>query len=204
VTRFAFTAALGGFLFGYDSAVINGAVTAIGDHYRVSASGLGFTVSSALLGAAAGAVLAGRVADRFGRLRVMWLAAALFLISALGAGLVDTLGLLIVFRVIGGVGVGMASVIAPAYIAEIAPARIRGRLGSVQQLAIVLGIFVALLVDYVLATAAGGLRTSTCARPGGMAMDVPGHGSAGPALRRTGADDPRVASSRFRSTPESP
>ena len=156
VTRFAFTAALGGFLFGYDSAVINGAVKAIGDHYRVSSSALGFTVSSALLGAAVGAVLAGRVADRFGRLRVMWLAAVLFLISALGAGLVDTLGLLIVFRVIGGAGVGMASVIAPAYIAEIAPASIRGRLGSVQQLAIVLGIFVALLADYVLAKVAGG------------------------------------------------
>lgn len=152
-TRLAFTAALGGFLFGYDSAVINGAVKAIGDHYHVSASGLGFTVSSALLGAAVGAILAGRVADRFGRLRAMLLAAVLFLISALGAGLVDTLGSLIVFRVIGGIGVGMASVIAPAYIAEIAPASIRGRLGSVQQLAIVLGIFVALLADYVLAKA---------------------------------------------------
>jgi len=160
VTRFAFTAALGGFLFGYDSAVINGAVTAIGDHYRVSGGALGFTVSSALLGAAVGAVLAGRVADRFGRLKAMRLAAVMFLISALGAGLVDTLGLLIVFRVIGGVGVGMASVIAPAYIAEIAPARIRGRLGSVQQLAIVLGIFIALLADYVLANAAGGSEHS--------------------------------------------
>src|SRR5919202_2447425 len=155
-TRLAFTAALGGFLFGYDSAVINGAVTAIGDHYHVSASGLGFTVSSALLGAAVGAILAGRVADRFGRLRAMLLAAVLFLISAMGAGLVDTLGLLIVFRLIGGIGAGMASVIAPAYIAEIAPARIRGRLGSVQQLAIVLGIFVSLLADYAFATAAGG------------------------------------------------
>ena len=155
-TRLAFTAALGGFLFGYDSAVINGAVTAIGDHYHISASALGFTGSSALLGAAAGAVLAGRVADRFGRVRAMLLAAVLFLISALGSGLADTLGLLIVFRVIGGIGVGMASVIAPAYIAEIAPASIRGRLGSVQQLAIVLGIFVALLADYVLAKAAGG------------------------------------------------
>src|ERR687888_1256143 len=118
VTLLAMVAAMGGFLFGYDSAVINGAVTAIGDHYHVSASGLGFTVSSALLGAAVGAVLAGRVADRFGRLRAMLLAAVLFLISALGAGLVDTLWLLIVFRVIGGIGVGMASVIAPAYIAE--------------------------------------------------------------------------------------
>src|SRR3954468_18696661 len=155
-TRLAFTAALGGFLFGYDSAVINGAVTALGDHYHVSASGLGFTVSSALLGAAVGAVFAGRVADRFGRVRAMLLAAVLFLISALGAGLVDTLGWLIVFRVIGGIGVGMASVIAPAYIAEIAPASMRGRLGSVQQLAIVLGIFVALLADYALAQVAGG------------------------------------------------
>ena len=156
VTRIAVIAALGGFLFGYDSAVINGAVTAISSHYRVTGSGLGFTVSSALLGAAVGAFVAGRVADRFGRLRAMWLAAALFLISAVGAGLADALGLLIVFRVIGGVGVGVASVIAPAYIAEIAPARIRGRLGSIQQLAIVLGIFLALLTDYVLSKVAGG------------------------------------------------
>jgi SP family sugar:H+ symporter-like MFS transporter len=79
----------------------------------------------------------------------------LFLVSALGTGLASSLVMLIAFRVIGGVGVGVASVIAPAYIAEIAPARIRGRLGSLQQLAIVLGIFVALLIDYVLATAAG-------------------------------------------------
>src|SRR5438045_3485592 len=155
-TRLAVIAALGGFLFGYDSAVINGAVTAISSHYRVTASGLGFTVSSALLGAAVGAFVAGRVADGFGRLRAMRLAAVLFLISAVGAGLVDALGLLIVFRVIGGVGVGVASVIAPAYIAEIAPAHIRGRLGSLQQLAIVLGIFLALLTDYVLANVAGG------------------------------------------------
>jgi SP family sugar:H+ symporter-like MFS transporter len=155
-TRLASIAALGGFLFGYDSAVINGAVKAIADHYHVAASGLGFTVSSALLGAAAGALVAGRVADHFGRLHAMWLAAVLFLVSAAGTGLVDTLGLLIVFRVVGGVGVGVASVIAPAYIAEIAPARSRGRLGSVQQLAIVLGIFIALLVNYVLATTAGG------------------------------------------------
>src|SRR3954470_24125591 len=156
VTRLASTAALGGLLFGYDSAVINGAVSAIGDHYRVGATSLGFTVSSALLGAAVGAIAAGRTADCFGRLTAMRVAAVLFLISALGTGLVDSLTWLIVFRVIGGVGVGMASVVAPAYIAEIAPARARGRLGSMQQLAIVLGIFVALLADYAFATAAGG------------------------------------------------
>src|SRR3954471_11465842 len=156
VARLAASAAVGGFLFGYDSAVINGAVGAIGDHYSVGATGLGFVVSSALLGAAVGAIVAGRVADRLGRLTAMRVAAVLFLISALGTGLVDSLALVVVFRVIGGVGVGMASVVAPAYIAEIAPARVRGRLGSMQQLAIVLGIFVALLADYAFATAAGG------------------------------------------------
>jgi MFS transporter, SP family, sugar:H+ symporter len=155
VTSLASVAALGGFLFGYDSAVINGAVKAIGDHFHTAAGTLGFAVASALLGAAVGALIAGRVADRFGRLWAMRVAAVLFLISAVGTGLAGTLALLIFFRVIGGVGVGVASVIAPAYIAEIAPARIRGRLGSLQQLAIVLGIFVALLIDYVLATAAG-------------------------------------------------
>jgi MFS transporter, SP family, sugar:H+ symporter len=156
VTLLATTAAMGGFLFGYDSAVINGAVTAIGDHYNAAAGTLGFAVASALLGAAVGALVAGRVADRYGRLWAMRVAAVLFLASALGTGLASSLAMLIAFRVIGGVGVGVASVIAPAYIAEIAPARIRGRLGSLQQLAIVLGIFVALLVDYILATAAGG------------------------------------------------
>jgi SP family sugar:H+ symporter-like MFS transporter len=141
VTRAAATAALGGFLFGYDSAVINGAVTAIGNRFNTSAGVLGFAVSSALIGAAAGAFTAGSIADRFGRLKAMWVAAALFLLSAIGTGLSGSLGLLIGFRVIGGVAVGAASVIAPAYIAEIAPARIRGRLGSLQQLAIVTGIF---------------------------------------------------------------
>jgi MFS transporter, SP family, sugar:H+ symporter len=156
VTALAAVAALGGFLFGYDSAVINGAVSSIGTHFNMAAGTLGFAVASALLGAAAGAMIAGRVADRFGRLWAMRVAAVLFLVSAVGTGLASTPGMLIGFRVIGGVGVGVASVIAPAYIAEIAPARVRGRLGSLQQLAIVLGIFVAFLVDYVLALAAGG------------------------------------------------
>jgi SP family sugar:H+ symporter-like MFS transporter len=150
-------------LFGYDSAVINGAVSAIGAHFNMAAGTLGFAVASALLGAAVGAMVAGRVADRFGRLAAMRVAAVLFLASAVGTGLASSLGMLIGFRVIGGVGVGVASVIAPAYIAEIAPARVRGRLGSLQQLAIVLGIFVALLVDYVLATAAGGSQKTLVA-----------------------------------------
>lgn len=156
----ASVAALGGFLFGYDSAVINGAVSAIGDHFHASAEMLGLTVSSALLGAALGALIAGRVADVYGRLYVMRLAAVLFVISAIGPGLANSLLVLSVFRIIGGVAVGIASVIAPAYIAEISPASIRGRLGSLQQLAIVTGIFLSLLVDYAIAVAAGGSRAT--------------------------------------------
>jgi SP family sugar:H+ symporter-like MFS transporter len=152
----ASVAALGGFLFGYDTAVINGAVTAIDHAYNASSLALGLTVSSALLGSAVGALSAGRVADRYGRLYAMRVAAVLFLVSAVGSGLAWSLTSLAVFRVIGGIAVGIASVIAPAYIAEIAPARIRGRLGSLQQLAIVSGIFLALLVDYAIAAAAGG------------------------------------------------
>jgi MFS transporter, SP family, sugar:H+ symporter len=160
VTRLASVAAIGGFLFGYDSAVINGAVSAIRNVYSASPLWLGLTVSVALIGAAAGALTTGRVADRYGRLRVMLLAAALFVVSALGSGLATSLLTLAVFRFIGGIAVGAASVIAPAYIAEIAPARIRGRLGSLQQLAIVLGIFLALLADYAIAAAAGGSEAS--------------------------------------------
>ncbi len=156
VIRIAAVAALGGFLFGYDSAVINGAVSAVSREFNAEAGSLGFAVASALLGAAAGALTSGRIADHIGRLAVMKIAAVLFLISAIGSGFAGSLGVLILFRIIGGLGVGMASVIAPAYIAEISPARIRGRLASLQQLAIVTGIFISLLVDFIFATVAGG------------------------------------------------
>lgn len=156
VIRLAAVAALGGFLFGFDTAVINGAVTAMRDDFGMGSALTGFVVSSALLGCMAGAYLAGRLADRWGRLRVMFLASALFTASALGSGLAFGPWDMIIWRVVGGLGVGAASVIAPAYIAEISPAQIRGRMGSLQQLAIVTGIFVALLSDYALATAADG------------------------------------------------
>jgi len=156
VVRIAAVAALGGFLFGYDSAVINGANSAIQAEFNADAASLGFAVASALLGAAVGALIAGRIADHIGRLMVMRIAAILFLIAALGTGFAPTLWVLVIFRIVGGLGVGIASVIAPAYIAEIAPAKLRGRLGSLQQLAIVTGIFISLLVDYLVATAAGG------------------------------------------------
>src|SRR4051794_17037707 len=151
-------AAVGGFLFGFDSSVINGAVDALNDQFGLQDSPLlsGFAVAVALLGSAAGAWFAGPAADRYGRVRVMLIAAALFAISSIGAGLAFAVWDLIVWRFLAGVGIGIASVIAPAYIAEIAPAHIRGRLASLQQMAIVLGIFIALLSDALLAGVAGG------------------------------------------------
>ena len=149
-------AALGGFLFGFDTAVINGAVDALADAFALGAGLKGFAVSSALIGCAVGAWFAGSVANRYGRIPVMIVAAVLFLVSSIGSGLAFGVVDLIIWRMVGGLGVGAASVIAPAYIAEVSPARIRGRLGSLQQLAIVTGIFVALLSDALLAGIAGG------------------------------------------------
>ncbi|QDB78755.1 sugar porter family MFS transporter [Georgenia wutianyii] len=149
-------AALGGFLFGFDTAVINGAIDAMSTDFGISGFLQGFAVSSALLGCIAGAWFAGPLASRHGRIRVMVIAAVLFFVSAIGSGLAVGTWDLIAWRVLGGLGVGAASVIAPAYIAEVSPAEIRGRLGSLQQLAIVLGIFAALLSDAFLADTAGG------------------------------------------------
>ena len=149
-------AALGGFLFGFDSSVINGAVDSIQADFALSEAVTGFAVASALLGCAVGAWFAGGLANRWGRTRVMVISAIVFFVSAFGAGLSFGLWDLILWRVLGGLAIGAASVIAPAYIAEVAPAKYRGRLGSLQQMAIVLGIFAALLSDQMLQSAAGG------------------------------------------------
>lgn len=156
VVMIAGAAALGGFLFGYDTSVINGAVEAIQSNFQVGSAVTGLTVSAALLGSAVGAGIAGGLADRIGRIRVMQLAAILFVISAIGSAVPFAVWDLALWRVVGGVAIGIASVIAPAYIAEVAPARYRGRLSSLQQLAIVLGIALSQLVNYGLAAAAGG------------------------------------------------
>ncbi|MFJ9605759.1 sugar porter family MFS transporter [Kitasatospora sp. NPDC101176] len=152
-------AAMAGFLFGYDSAVINGAVSAIQDHFEVGAAATGLTVSAALLGSAAGALAGGTLAERLGRLRVMHIAAVLFMVSAVGSMFPFAIWDLALWRVVGGVAIGIASVIAPAYIAEVSPSEVRGRLGSFQQLAIVLGIACSQLVNYALTQAAGGKTT---------------------------------------------
>ncbi|MFE6736718.1 sugar porter family MFS transporter [Microbacterium sp. NPDC057650] len=148
-------AAVGGFLFGFDSSVINGAVDSIQHDFALNSVVTGFVVAIALLGCAAGAIIAGNLADRWGRLRVMFLGAIMFFISSLGSGLAFAVWDLALWRVIGGLGIGIASVVAPAYIAEIAPKQIRGGLASLQQLAITFGIFVALLSDALLAWSAG-------------------------------------------------
>jgi SP family sugar:H+ symporter-like MFS transporter len=152
----SFAAAVGGFLFGFDSSVINGAVQAIEGEFELSSTVTGLVVAVALLGCALGAWGGGKLADRWGRIKVMLLGAGLFLFSAVLSAFAWSALDLSLWRFIGGIGIGIASVIAPAYIAEISPAKIRGTLGSLQQLAITVGIFAALLSDQLLATAAGG------------------------------------------------
>lgn len=155
VILIAAAAAMGGFLFGFDTAVINGAVLALKSEFNASSLGVGLAVSLALLGSAAGAFAVGPLSDRIGRTRCMVIAAILFTISGIGSGAPIGLYDFIFWRILGGIGVGAASVIAPAYIAECSPAEMRGRLGSLQQLAIVVGIFAALLGNYGIASVAG-------------------------------------------------
>ncbi|MGV9939100.1 sugar porter family MFS transporter [Streptomyces sp. NPDC003401] len=152
----AAAAAMGGFLFGYDSSVINGAVEAVRDRYDVGSAALAQVIAIALIGCAIGAATAGRMADRIGRIRCMQISAALFTVSAVGSALPFSLWDLAFWRVVGGFAIGMASVIGPAYIAEVAPPAYRGRLGSFQQAAIVIGIAVSQLVNWGLLNAAGG------------------------------------------------
>lgn len=149
------SAAVGAFLFGFDSAVINGAVDAIGSGFELNPFVKGFTVAIALLGCAVGAWYAGQLADRIGRKKVMLVGAIMFGASSIGACFAFSVWDLMFWRVIGGMGIGVASVISPAYISEIAPARMRGALTSVHQLAITIGIFAALLSDAVIANTAG-------------------------------------------------
>lgn len=148
-------AAVGGLLFGFDTAVINGAVDAIGEEFTLSPGVLGFTVAITLLGCAVGAWFAGQLADRLGRKKVMVGAAILFAANSVGSAYAFSEWDLMWWRLVGGLAIGTASVIAPGYIAEVAPSKWRGALGSVQQLAITLGIFAALLSDAFLADAAG-------------------------------------------------
>lgn len=144
-------AALGGLLFGYDTAVIAGAIGFLQSHFALDAAMKGWAAACALLGCIVGVSFAGAFSDRFGRKKTLWLAGLLFLVSALGTAMPREFTLFVLFRMLGGVGVGIASMASPMYIAEITPARIRGRMVSVNQFAIVSGMLVIYFVNYFIA-----------------------------------------------------
>jgi sugar porter (SP) family MFS transporter len=146
----AIIAALGGFLFGFDTAVISGTTHWLQEVYSLSSFWLGFTVASALIGTVIGATLVGKPADRFGRRNLLFVLAIFYFVSALGSALAWNWGAFLFFRLLGGLGVGGASVVSPMYIAEISPARFRGRMVAITQLNIVLGILVAYFSNYVI------------------------------------------------------
>ena len=148
-------ATIGGFLFGFDSGVINGTVDGLQLAFNSDSVGTGFNVASMLLGCAIGAFFAGRLADLYGRRSLLIVSSILFLISAWGSGVADNSIEFIVYRMLGGLAVGAASVMAPAYISEIAPASYRGMLTTIQQVAIISGLFVAFVSNYSLANLAG-------------------------------------------------
>ena len=148
-------ATIGGFMFGYDSGVINGTQEGLQSTFGLSELSLGITVSALLPGCAVGAFVAGRSADVWGRRRIMVIAAALFIVSAMAAGAAQSALMMIAARFAAGIGVGAASILSPAYISEVTPARIRGRLSSIQQVMIIAGLTGAFLANYFLALTAG-------------------------------------------------
>lgn len=155
--RFAFyvssVAALGGLLFGYDTAVIAGTVEFLQKRFELTDLALGWTVSSALVGCVLGAWLAGGIGDRIGRKRSLLVCAVLFFISAVWSGIPSSAGELAIARIVGGIGVGLASMMTPVYIAEVSPARMRGSLTTLNQIAVLTGMVLVYLVNAKLATA---------------------------------------------------
>lgn len=148
-------ATIGGFLFGFDSGVINGTVDGLQTAFNSDSMGTGFSVSSMLLGCAVGAFFAGTLADKHGRRALLIVAAVFFIVSAWGSGIATSSLEFIIYRILGGLAVGAASVMCPAYISEVALARYRGKLSSVQQIAIITGLTAAFVSNYFLADVAG-------------------------------------------------
>jgi SP family xylose:H+ symportor-like MFS transporter len=146
-----FVAALGGLLFGYDTGVINGSLKFVQLKFELTPAMKGFAASSALIACIFGAAFAGTLSDHLGRKKVLILSAVLFLVSAIGTALPKTFLQFIIFRFIGGLGVGAASMTSPMYIAEISPAKIRGRMVSVNQFAIIFGMLVVYFINYFIA-----------------------------------------------------
>ena len=147
---YTIVAALGGFLFGFDTAVINGALPFFREHFQLDKVMEGWAMSSAIFGCITGAIGVGRLGDKFGRRYMLKITAVLFLVSALGTGLATDITLFIIFRIIGGLAVGGASVLSPMYISEVAPPKYRGRFTILFQLSLVVGILVAFATDLAL------------------------------------------------------
>lgn len=144
-------ATLGGLLFGYDTGVISGAIEAITAHFALSDFMKGMASACVLIGCATGVLAVGPISDRFGRKVAMYLAAVMFLVSAVGTSVPPNIWTFIVFRYLGGVGIGIASISTPMYIAEITPAKIRGRMVAINQIAIIGGIAATSFVNYFIA-----------------------------------------------------
>lgn len=148
--RITLVAALGGLLFGFDTAVISGVIPFIKVQFQLSGTQIGWIVSCLILGCIVGVMISGAPADKYGRKKVLFAAALFFVISALGSALAQSVSEFVFFRFLGGFGVGMASMISPMYIAEIAPAKQRGQLVSLNQLTIVIGVLLAFFSNYLL------------------------------------------------------
>ncbi|WP_235515081.1 sugar porter family MFS transporter [Erwinia sp. Leaf53] len=144
-------AALGGLLFGYDSSVISGAIEPIAHHYRLSAAETGWAVSNVIIGCVIGCLVAGKLADRYGRKSMLIITAILFVVSVAGTALAPDFTTFVVFRMIGGLGIGLASVISPIYIAEVAPKDYRGRAMTMHMVCCVGGQVLVLLTNYLIA-----------------------------------------------------
>ncbi len=142
--------ALGGFLFGFDTAVISGVEKQIQELFQLSSFWHGFTISSALMGTVVGALISGRPSDRYGRKPVLFIIAGLYVVTAIGSALAGSVSWFIIFRFLGGLGVGASSVVAPTYIAEISPAKIRGRMTALFQFNVIFGILMAFISNYLL------------------------------------------------------
>src|SRR5258705_7160391 len=145
-------AALGGLLFGFDTAVIAGTTHALTETFHLSPQALGITVSAALWGTILGSMLAGIPGDKFGRRDSLRIMAVLYLVSSIGCAFAGNWTALVLFRFIGGLGIGGSSVLGPMYIAEVAPARWRGRLVGLFQFNIVFGILLAYFSNYLIGT----------------------------------------------------
>ncbi len=150
VVSVSIVAALGGLLFGFDTAIIAGATRFLKDQFHLTAFGEGLAVSIVLIGCMAGALVAGAASDRLGRKRFLLISAVLFFVSSLGCAIPQNLVQFLIFRFVGGLAIGSVSIVSPLYISEIAPAKIRGALVSVNQMAIVSGILISYLVSWLL------------------------------------------------------